>query len=80
MATIKTAIIKNEDYKNDFCEAGLPIRKATWLRAALYYRENLPTVYTIVNNWTGGSLLVSRAKDAINVGCLVPDLVLINQY
>ena len=55
-------------------------RWATWLRAALYYSENLPAVRTIVNNWTSAGLLVSRAKDAINVEDLVPDLVKINQY
>ena len=35
---------------------------------------------TIVNNWTSAGLLVSRAKDAINVEDLVPDLVKINYY
>ena len=55
-------------------------RWATWLRAALYYSENLPVIRTIVNNWTSGGVLVSRAKDAINANDLVPDLVSINQY
>ena len=87
VATIKAATIKNKDRKNDFRKAGLPspsepviTRWATWLRAALYYSENLPAVRTIVNNWTSGGLFVSRAKDAINVDDLVPDLVRINQY
>ena len=81
------AMIKNKDRKKDFYDAGLPspsdpviTRWATWLRAALYYSENLPPVRTIVNNWTSAGLLVSRAKDAINVKDLVPDLVKINQY
>ena len=87
IATIKTATIKNNDRKKDFHDAGLPsppdpviTRWATWLRAALYYSENLPAVRTIVNNWTSAGLLVSRAKDAINVKGLVSDLVKINQY
>ena len=74
IATIKAVTIKNKDRKKDFHDAGLPsppdpviTRWATWLRAALYYSENLPTVRTIVNNWTSAGLLVSRAKDAINV-------------
>ena len=46
----------------------------------MYYSENLPAVRTIVNNWTSAGLLVSRAKDAINVEGLVSDLVKINQY
>ena len=86
VATIKAATIKNKDCKNDFYEAGLPsppdtvtTRWATWLRAALYYSKNLPIVYTIVNNWTNGGLLVSRAQDVINTNDLVPDLVSINQ-
>ena len=81
------ATIKNKDRKKDFHDAGLPsppdpviTRWATWLRAALYYSENLPAVCIIVNNWTRAGLLVSRAKDAINVEDLVPDLVKINQY
>ena len=87
VATIKVATIKNKDCKNDFHEAGMPLppdpvitRRATQLRAALYYSENLPAVCTIVNNWTSGGLLVSRVKNAINVNDLVPDLVSINQY
>ena len=87
IATIKAATIKNNDRKKDFHDAGLPSppdliisRWATWLRAALYYSENLPAVRTIVNNWTSAGLLVSRAKDAINVEGLVSDLVKINQY
>ena len=87
IATIKAATIKNKDRKKDFHDAGLPsppdpviTRWATWLRAALYYSENLPAVRTIVNNWTSADLLVSRAKDAINVEGLVSDLVKTNQY
>ena len=87
IATIKAATTKNKDRKKDFHDAGLPsppnpviARWATWLRAALYCRENLPAVRTIVNNWTSVGLLVSRAKDAINVEGLVSDLVEINQY
>ena len=87
IATIKAATIKNKGRKKDFHDAGLssapdPVitRWAIWLRAALYYSENLPAVCTIVNNWTSAGLLVSRAKDAINAEDLVPDLVKINQY
>ena len=74
MATIKAATIKNKYRKKDSYDAGLPsppdsiiTRWATWLRASLYYNENLPAVSTIVNNRTSAGLLVSRAKDAINV-------------
>ena len=84
---IKAATIKNKNRWKDFHDAGLPsspdpviTRWATWLRAAFYYSQNLPAVRTIVNNWTTAGLLVCRAKDAINVEDLVPDLVKINQY
>ena len=87
IATIKAATINNKDRKKDFHDAGLPsppdlviARWATWLRAALYCSENLPAVRTIVNNWISAGLLVSRAKNAINVEDLVPDLVKLNQY
>ena len=85
--TTKAATIKNKDRKKYFHDAGLPsppdpviTRWATWLRAAFYYSEILPAVRTIVNNWKSSGLLVSRAKDAINVEDLVPDLVKINQH
>ena len=87
IAMIKAATIKNKDRKKDFHDAGLPsppdpviTRWATWLGAALYYSENLLAVRTIVNNWTSAGLLVSRAKDTINVEDLVPAWVKINQY
>ena len=87
ISTIKAATIKNKDRKKDFHDAGLPsppdpviTRWTIWLRAALYYSENLPAVRIIVNNWTSAGLLVRTAKDAINVEDLVPDLVKINQY
>ena len=87
VVTIKAATIKNKDRKNDFGEGGLPsppfpviTRWVTWLRAALYYSENFSAVRTITNNWTGEGLFVSRAKEAINVDGLVPDLIRINQY
>ena len=67
IATIKAATIKNKDRKKDFHDAGLPspsdpviTRWATWLRAALYYTENLPAVHTIVNNWTSAGLLAEQ--------------------
>ena len=64
IAMIKAATIKNKDRKKYFHDAGLPsppdpvfTRWATWLRAALYYNENLPAIHTIVNNWTSAGLL-----------------------
>ena len=57
IAMIMAATIKNKDCKKYFHDAGLPSppepvikKRTTWLRADLYYSENLPTVCTIVNN------------------------------
>ena len=54
--------IKNKDRRKDFHDAGLqfppvPVitRWTTWLRAAIYYSENLPAVRTIVNTWTSAA-------------------------
>ena len=87
IATIKAATIENKHRMKDFHGAGVPSPPdlvitswATWLKAVLYYSENLPAVRTIVDNWTSAGLLVSRAKDAINVEGLVSDLAKINQY
>ena len=87
IATIKAATIKNKDRKKDFHNAGqsspldlVITRWATRLIPALYYNGNLPTVRTIVNNWTSAGFLVSRAKDAVNVEDLAPDLVKTKQY
>ena len=69
IATIRAATIKNKDHKKDFHDTGLPSSpdpvitgRATWLRAALYYNENLPAVRTIVNNWTSAGFLFRRAE------------------
>ena len=52
IATIKAATIKSKNCKKDFYDAGLPsppdpviTRWATWLRAALYYRETSSCSY-----------------------------------
>ena len=57
IASIKAAAIKNKDHKKDLHDAGLPsplnpviTRWATCLGAAIYYTENLPAIYTVVNN------------------------------
>ena len=61
------ATIKNKDHKKDFHDAGLPsppdpviTRWATWLRAALYYCENLLAVRIIV---TIGQVQASQSAE-----------------
>ena len=87
ITTIKAAIIQNKGRKKEFHDASLPsplgpviTRWATWYRAALYYNENFSSLRIIDNSWTSAGLIISRAKNAINVEDLVPDLVKIDQY
>ena len=87
IATIKAATIKNKNRKKNFHDAELPspfdsviTRWAVWLIAAIFCSENLPAVRIINNNWTSAGLIVSRAKNAINMENFVPDLLKINQY
>ena len=63
IATIKAATIKNKDRKKDFHDADLPsppdpviTRWAAWLRAAVYYSENLPAVRTDSRTNTPGQI------------------------
>ena len=88
-APIKAATIKNKGPKNDLYDAGLPsplnpvVLQDGQLGLKLSYirvRIDLPAVRTIVNHLTSASLVVSRAKDAINVEDVVPDLIKINKY
>jgi hypothetical protein len=70
IARVKAATVKNKCRKSAFQTIGQPpepiiTRWATWLRAALYYADHLPTVKRIVNGFSGDGILVRRAKDAV---------------
>ena len=67
---IKAALIKNKERINRFREIGIPpdpvvTRWVSWLKAAIYYADNLPEVRNIVNSFTGNGLLISKAKEAL---------------
>ena len=87
VATIKAATIKSKHRKNDFRETDLPLpfdpvirRRATCLELHCTI-ANIFLLFVLSSTiWTGGGLLVSRAKEAIHVDILVPDLALINRY
>ena len=51
------------------------IRWGSWLKATLYYSENLPAVKEIVNRFEDDGKLVKNAKEAINSETLANDLV-----
>lgn len=71
IAKIKAAIVKNNNRKNQFRGIGIPptpviTRWGSWLKAAIYYADNLPQVRSIVNSFTGDGLLVHNAKESLN--------------
>jgi len=70
IARVKASIVKNKERKNRFYEIGIPpepviTRWTSWLKAAIYYADNLPEVRNIVNNFNGNGLLVIKAKEAL---------------
>jgi len=84
IARVKAATVKNKDRMNAFQQVGKPpqpvlTRWTTWLRAAMYYADNLPVVKTIVNNFSGDGLLVSRAKEAVAHPALPAQLLAIKK-
>ena len=59
--------IKNKERQNLFSEIGSPLSVilTSWLRAAMYYCDNLPEVKRIVFNIKDDGVLVSKAKVAL---------------
>ena len=59
---IKAALIKNKERRNRFREISIlpePVvtQWVSWLKAAIYYADNLPEIRNIMNSFTGNSLL-----------------------
>ena len=70
IARVKAVVVKNKERKNSFRGIGIPpepivTRWASWLKAAIYYADNLPQVRRIVNEFTGEGLLVAKAKESL---------------
>lgn len=70
ISSIKASTLKNKNRKNKFRLIGSPpepvlTRWGTWIKAALYYSNNLPAVREIVESFEGNGLLVCKAKCAI---------------
>ena len=77
---IKASIVKNKERRNMFREISIPpqpiiTRWGSWLKAPMYYADNLPDVRNIVNNFTGDGVLVIKAKEALLDSNLVAQLL-----
>ena len=87
IATVKAATSKNKTRKAMFLNAGLKLppqpivtRWGSWLKAAIYYAENLNSVKYIFFGMNGG-LLVQRAQKALRYPKLNEDLTkLVQNY
>jgi len=84
IGSLKALTIKNKQRQNLFYEIGSPpsvilTRWTSWLRAAMYYCDNLPAVKRIVSNITSDGILISRAKAALQETNLVHDLVVVKE-
>ena len=70
ISRVKAATVKNKRRANLFITIGTPphpvvTRWGSWLQAALYYAENLPSVRSIVSSFTKDGLLVAKAQEII---------------
>ena len=84
IAAVKAATVRNRTRKEQFATIGYPpvpvvTRWASWLKAAKYYANNLPTVIQIVKSFSGKGLLVSRAKEAVCQEGLQQDLLAVSK-
>jgi len=85
IATVKALTVKNRERRDLFRIIGQPpqpvvTRWTTWLHAAFYYAEHMPTVGQIVNSIEGKWLLLAHDKEAVASSTLVKDLINILQY
>ena len=76
--------IKNRTNKELFNDIGIPpsvivTRWSSWLRAALYYADNLPGIRKIVNSISDKGILLTRAKEAANQSNLTYNLLMIKE-
>ena len=84
IARLKALIVKNKSRQAKFDAIGQPpqpivTRWAGWIKAALYYASNLPTVKEIVRSFEDGGLLLRRAKEIVEEPDLCQSLLAISQ-
>ena len=73
IGAIKMCTHKNNPYQLLFVNAGIPsspiviiTRWSSWLRAAMYYNENLPKITEIIKIIKNDGILIRNAKDALS--------------
>jgi hypothetical protein len=54
-------------------------RWSSWLRAAIYYSDNLPTIYNIFKNIKPEGILYQRAYEALHNPTVYPNLITIKR-
>lgn len=84
IARVKAVTVKNRTRLSRFDNIGRPpcpvvTRWGSWLNAALYYADNLPTVKEIVTDFEDGGVLVTRAKQSVQEEDLPRSLIEISQ-
>ena len=82
IASIKLITHKNTRMKSKFADVGIPpdviiTRWSSWIKAALYYADNLSCIKDIVNSCPPEGIMLQRAKDALNSTHVASELVLI---
>jgi len=86
IASIKAVTVKNKSRQAQFAAIGYPpqpivTRWGSWLNAALYYARNLPEVKSIVESFEGSGVLVTQAKNSLQIPSLATQLLKIkDQY
>jgi hypothetical protein len=85
VACVKAATLKSGERQLCFSDIGLPPRPVitrwgTWLTAAFWYADNLPSVRDKVRSFEDDGVIVSRAKDAIEGQDLASQLTSIQSY
>jgi hypothetical protein len=71
ISAVQMAIIKNKSRKESFYRTGYPpnviiTRWSSWLKASLWYADNLPAVIEIVESWDNDGILVFNSKNSIH--------------
>lgn len=84
ISTIKCLLLKNKSRRRLFQEIGLPpdvivTRWSSWLRAALYYADNLHKIRNIVLNLDDDGIIVGNSKKSVEQPNLYVSLISIKR-
>jgi hypothetical protein len=84
ISSMKLATIKNKTRISTFKQIGTPpsvviTRWSSWLKAALYYGENLIYIKKLVSLWEDDGILIQNVKFALDKEDLFKNLVIIKR-